>query len=153
MKKIKVTKEFLERLGFTRCDEDGQLWKGDYKQTYVKIWARHKYGRDKYYWAFPYYDSEYYAKQMIRYKEGKIKTRPSGVKMMLVSRAVYAWFNGETPDGLDICHRDDEPDNNYFENLVALTHGDNIRNRKIQGSKKTNYYTVNGLVNENEENN
>lgn len=37
MKKKKLTREFLEKLGFTRCDENGQLWKGDYKQKYNKV--------------------------------------------------------------------------------------------------------------------
>ena len=70
MKKLKITREQLEKLGFTRCDENGQLWKGDYKQTYNQVWARHKYGKDKYYWVFSYYDADLYAQQMIKFKNG-----------------------------------------------------------------------------------
>ena len=64
MKKLKITKEQLEKIGITRC-EDGQFWKGDFKVSYSKIWCRHKYGNDKYYLAFSYYDADLYAKQMI----------------------------------------------------------------------------------------
>ena len=88
---------------------------------------------------------------MVKFKNGELKNRPAGIKMMLVARAVYAWFHGETPDNKDICHKDDNPDNNHIDNLEALSHGENIRNRKIKGAcKYRNYYTVNGLVKENE---
>lgn len=133
MKKLKITREWLEKLGFTDCDRNGQLYKGDYPIKYCKVWAKHKYGKDKYYLAFAYYDSEYYYKQLERFKNGEIKYRPSGVKMMLVHRAVYAWFNGETPDNLDVCHKDDNVENNCIDNLKADTHGNNIRERKFAG--------------------
>lgn len=133
MKKKKITREFLQKLGFTHCDPNtGQLYKGDFKQAYVKIWARHKYGKDKYYWAFAYYDPEYYQEQMVKFKEGKLKNRPTGIKMMLVHRAVYAWFNLETPEDMDVCHVDDNSDDNSIEHLTLMTHGDNIRRRAIQ---------------------
>lgn len=157
MKKLKITREFLEKLGFTDCDpETGQLWKGPYKQTYNKVWSKKKFGKDKYYWGFSYYDPDLYAEQMKLYKEGKWikkdgtpkKGRPTGIKIMLVHRAVYAWFYGETPDGLDVCHDDDDPDNNSKDNIVKDTHANNIRKRKIQGCKQVNYYTVNGLTKE-----
>lgn len=133
MKKLKVTRQQLEKLGFTRCDENGQLWKGDYKQTYNQVWARHKYGNDKYYWVFSYYDADYYAQQMIKFKNGELKNRPTGIRLMLVHRAVYAWFNGETPETMDVCHIDDDVDNNCINNLKADTHGNNIRARKVAG--------------------
>lgn len=37
MKKLKVTKEFLKSIGITRCDENGQLYRGDYPVSYSKI--------------------------------------------------------------------------------------------------------------------
>lgn len=141
MKKKQITKEFLEKLGFTYCDPTtGQFYKGDYKQTYNKVWARKKWGTDKYYWVFSYYDADLYAEQMDLYKKGLwVKkngqpklSKPTGISMMLVHRAVYAWFKGETPDDLDICHRDDNVDRNGIDNLKADTHGNNIRERKIQ---------------------
>ena len=51
---------------------------------------------------------------------------------MLVHRAVYAWFNGETPDNMDVCHKDDDVENNCIDNLKADTHGNNIRERRVQ---------------------
>ena len=131
MKKLKITREFLEKIGITDCI-NGQFYKGDFKQTYCKVWARHKYGNDKYYLCFSYYDSDYYAQQMIKWRNGEIKSRPNGIRLMLVHRAVYAWFNGETPDNMDVCHIDDDVENNCIENLKADTHGNNIRARKIQ---------------------
>lgn len=142
MKKKQITKEFLEKLGFTYCDPaTGQFYKGDYKQTYNKIWARHKYGNDKYYWAFSYYDADLYAEQMELYKKGLwVKKngepksyKPTGISMMLVHRAVWAWFNSDTPNDLDVCHKDDNVDNNAIDNLKADTHGNNIRERKFAG--------------------
>lgn len=141
MKKKIITREFLQKLGFTHCDPNtGQLYKGEYKQTYNKIWAKHKYGNDKYYWAFSYYDADLYQEQMKLYnegkwvnKEGKPKSyKPTGISMMLVHRAVYAWFNLETPSDMDVCHIDDNVDNNSIENLKSDTHGNNIRERKVQ---------------------
>lgn len=141
MKKIKITREFLESLGITRC-ENGHFYKGDFEVKYYKIWAKHKYGADKYYWAFAYYDAEYFAKQMEKFKAGLTKYRPSGSKVMLVHRAVWAWYNGQTPDGMDVCHKDDDVDNNCIDNLMADTHGNNIRARLIQGSKYNNCNTI-----------
>lgn len=133
MKKLKITREKLEKLGFTHCDPNtGQFYKRNWKQHYCKVWAKHKYGNDKYYWVFNYYDPDYYTEQMARWKKGERKTKPNGIRLMLVHRAVYAWFNFETPDNMDICHKDDNVDNNCIENLIADTHGNNIRARKVQ---------------------
>ena len=66
-------------------------------------------------------------------KQGKPKSyRPTGISMMLVHRAVYAWFNMETPGDMDVCHIDDNVDNNSIENLKSDTHGNNIRERAVQ---------------------
>ena len=132
MKKVKLTKNYLESLGITRCDENGQLWSNDYPIHYFKVWCKHKYGNDKYYWAFVLYDKELYQSEMVRFKAGERKRRPTGIRTILVSRAVYAWIHGETPDGLDICHLNDNQDDNRPEMLVALTHRENIRNKKIK---------------------
>lgn len=133
MKKQKITKEFLQKIGFTYCDpETGQLYKGDYKQTYNKVWARKKWGKDKYYWVFSYYDADYYAEQMVKFKAGKLKSKPTGVRLMLVHRAVWAWFKGETPDDMDVCHIEDDVDDNCIDHLTIMSHGDNIRARKVQ---------------------
>ena len=134
MKKLKITREFLQKIGFTHCI-DGQLYKGDFKQTYNKVWAKHKYGNDKYYLVFSYYDADYYAQQMIKWRNGELRRKPNGIRLMLVHRAVYAWYNGETPDDMDVCHKDDNVENNCIENLIADTHGNNIRARKFAGGR------------------
>ena len=77
------------------------------------------------------------------FKEGKWvkkngepkKTKPTGISLMLVHRAVYAWFYFETPDNMDVCHIDDNVENNCIENLKADTHGNNIRARKVAGGR------------------
>ena len=151
VEKKKITREWLEGLGITDIDSNGQIWKGQFPMKYSKIWARHKYGKDKFYYCINVYDKDYYQEQMIKWKEGKLKQRPTGVKPYLVHRIIWAWFYGETPEhGYDVCHKDDDPTNNSIDNLQVLSHGDNIRNRKIAGSRWTNYYTVNGLVKDND---
>lgn len=85
---------------------------------------------------------------MKQYREGKWvkkngqpkKTKPTGISLMLVHRAVYAWFYLETPDNMDVCHKDDDVENNCIENLVADTHGNNIRARKSAGHGSSKKY-------------
>lgn len=36
MNKKKITREFLERIGMTRC-ENGQFYKGDFQVSYHKV--------------------------------------------------------------------------------------------------------------------
>lgn len=48
-------------------------------------------------------------------------------------RLVYISFNGPVPEGLEVCHKDDDKENNFVENLVADTRFRNMRDRVING--------------------
>lgn len=67
------------------------------------------------------------------------KYRPTGITQMLVHRAVWAWYNGETPydpnKNLDVCHKHDEVDNNDINNLYVDAHINNIHARKVAGGR------------------
>ena len=143
MKKTKITREYLERIGITDCI-NGQFYKGKYPVSYHKIWCKHdESGNHKYYWAFTYYSAEIYEKQMELYRAGKWldkegnpkKHKPNGNSQFLVHRAVWAWYNGETPEdpirNLDVCHYHDDVDNNDINNLYIDDHIGNIHARKV----------------------
>ena len=50
------------------------------------------------------------------------------------SRLVYAWFNGDIPEGnYDIDHIDNDTLNNFPENLRLVTHKENIQKRPNHG--------------------
>ena len=48
-----------------------------------------------------------------------------------LSRFIYAWFNGEVPEGMVVDHIDNNPFNNRIENLQILTPEDNLKKRFI----------------------
>lgn len=52
-------------------------------------------------------------------------------KHFLVHRAVWEAFNGPIPEKYDIDHIDGNPLNNCLDNLRAVTHSENLKNRKI----------------------
>lgn len=59
----------------------------------------------------------------------------------LVHRAVWEAFNGPIPEGYDIDHIDGDPHNNYLNNLRAVTHVENLKNRNIDFSYvSANFY-------------
>lgn len=132
-RKISISKEWLQSLGITHVTEDGRIFnkKGELKQYTVK--AIHKYGEDRCYPVVSIYDPKLHEKQ-----KSKGKAAP-GNRMLLVSRVVFAWFNGVCPDDYDVDHIDDNQFNNSISNLQLLTRTDNLRKR---GPGK-NRWTVN----------
>jgi len=48
-------------------------------------------------------------------------------------RLVYVAFNGSVPEGLEVCHKDYNKDNNFVNNLVADTRSQNMRDRVNNG--------------------
>ena len=133
MRKNVITKEELMRLGVTEVTEDGRVFRDGYEMKPQKVWAKHKWGKDKYYYVLIFYDPLVYAKQA----EMRRKTK-NGVRPILLHRVVYAWFHCSTPlDTMDICHLDDNPDNNNINNLKAVTHRENINMRKGNKCKYT----------------
>lgn len=54
-------------------------------------------------------------------------------KPTLVHRAVLTAFIGECPDGMECCHRNDDPQNNRLENLYWGTRSQNQLDRARNG--------------------
>lgn len=85
--------------------------------------AHHQYGKDKTYLLvniklkFPDYD------------------KPRNVTIPL-HRLVYVYFKGNYPEGYDIAHLDDDPFNCAIDNLEAMPHKDNIKDRKFNGANQ-----------------
>ena len=52
-------------------------------------------------------------------------------KRIFIHRLVYQTFIGEIPNGYQIDHRDNNPQNNKLENLQLLTHSENNKKRFI----------------------
>ena len=52
----------------------------------------------------------------------------------LVHRLVYTVFNGHIADGLFICHKDGNPENNKLENLYAGTQSQNMKDTVKHGT-------------------
>lgn len=57
-------------------------------------------------------------------------------KKHVVSRLVYKTFVGEIPNGYQIDHKDNNPENNHFENLQILTARENSIKRSYDNNKK-----------------
>lgn len=63
-------------------------------------------------------------------------------KMFDWHRIVYEHFNGKIPDGMDVDHKDNNPDNNLIDNLQLLTHKDNCRFRNKNKNNSTGFAGV-----------
>lgn len=123
IRKISISKEWLQSLGITDVTEDGRIFnkKGELKQYTVK--AKHKYGADRIYPVISVYDSNLHSEQK---RKGKIAP---GIRVLVVSRVVFAWFNSICPDNYDVDHIDDNQFNNAISNLQLLTRTENLRKR------------------------
>ena len=128
---FQITREYLIKMGVTNITEDGRVFKGDYEMSQFKITRKHKFSDDVSYYVFQLYDPEIYQRQ--RQKDGSSKH--PGQRIILTHRAVFAWYYGSCPKGCDIDHIDGNPFNNNINNLRAIPHRENIRQRKIQGNQ------------------
>ena len=54
-------------------------------------------------------------------------------KQLLVHRWIWEQANGPIPDGLFVCHRDDDPLNVNLDNLFLGTHSDNMQDMLAKG--------------------
>ena len=123
-KRKTITKEWLQTLGITDVTKDGKItYKGKIAKEY-KATCKHKHGTDKSYPIISLYDSELYKEQL---ESGS--TLKTGQRQLLVSRIVYAWFNGICPAEYDVDHIDNNPFNNNLSNLQLLTRKENLSRR------------------------
>lgn len=58
----------------------------------------------------------------------------NGGKSYRVHKLVMEAFAGPCPSGLEVCHRDDDPDNNHLTNLVYGTRSRNMLDRVANGT-------------------
>ena len=75
------------------------------------------------------------------YRAVRIKNKDGIQKSFYLHRLIWQAFNGNIPEGLEVCHEDCNRDNNRLSNLRLLTHTQNCRNP--QSIK--NYRTANQL--------
>lgn len=52
-------------------------------------------------------------------------------KYFMISRLVYSAFNGEIPNGYEVDHLNNNPQDNRLDNLQLLSHSDNLKKRFI----------------------
>ena len=64
-------------------------------------------------------------KDYIKYKHKRIGGRKG--KMRLAHHLVWEEHNGEIPEGYEIHHKDNNPQNNHILNLMCLTRQDHLR--------------------------
>ena len=52
-----------------------------------------------------------------------------------LARIIYAWFNGEVPEGLVVDHINNDPFDNRVENLQIMTQAKNLEKRYVDNKK------------------
>ena len=120
-----LNKEVLVK-EFRLYEENGAIYvdrprkgKTNIEDLISTIRTNHKYGEDR----------EYQIYQLRNYDKNKTAN-------LTKHRLLYAWYIGEIPDGYDVDHIDDNPNNNSLDNLQIMTHKDNIAKR---GKGKNQY--------------
>lgn len=143
-KRKEITKEWLKTLGITDVTKEGKIYiKDALAKEYLAV-CRHKHGKDKKYPIIVVYDPELYKEQIAR-----DSYRP-GVRQILVSRVVYAWFNDVCPAEYDVDHIDNNPFNNTIYNLQLLTRKENLA-RRLQRNQVTCHMSDDELIKYNTE--
>ena len=122
--RLTITKEWLQSVGITEITEDGKVFTkhGERKPTIAT--CKHKHGKDKQYPVIAVYDPELYKDQKSRGKDCP------GMRLLLLSRVVYAWFHEICPAEYDVDHIDNNPFNNSISNLQLLTRKQNLNRRE-----------------------
>ena len=140
MKRLEITKEWLLERGITNVTEDGDV---TYNGKVLKHWvvkATRKYTKGKQYPTIMIFDPDVYEAQK---KKKGTSVGCAGQRILLLSRVVWAWFNGVCPSELDVDHKDNNPFNNHFSynpeesNLQLLTRKENMAKKP----RKNNQYT------------
>lgn len=140
----RLTRKELEDLGVLDLLFDGKRWgvtrlwwkcgargpsRTEDKKIKKEIWekyvpSKHKYSSDK---TYP----------VITFSKGP----KEGNLCVVVSRLVYAWYNGEVPEGYVVDHINNDPFDNRLENLQLLTDRENnIKRFSDNGKKCFNQY-------------
>ena len=62
------------------------------------------------------------------YRTVRLMNKDGVLKSFYLHRLIWQAFNGDIPEGLEVCHEDCNRDNNRLSNLRLLTHTQNCRN-------------------------
>lgn len=125
MTKEKLREEHIELIANDNCFGGWEVYQyrtdctGRFKSrrpVYVITTHKHPYGLDK---AYPVVSVV-------------IDNKP---RMVTLHKLVWIYFNGNYPEGYDICHKDDDAFNCHLENLEVKTHIENIRDKKVFGNQ------------------
>lgn len=122
-----LTRDYLERLGVAEITEDGNVYLcSKTGELYIaNIGVSEKKSRfcvQKYH-HFSIYDPDIY-------QANKNKYPSAGMKKIILSRAIYAWFYNEVPAGMDVDHINNDSLDDRLENLQLLTRKENLAKRK-----------------------
>ena len=122
-----LTRDYLERLGVVKITEDGNVYLCDktggvYLANIGLSEKKSRFGIQKYH-HFSIYDPDIY-------QANKNKYPSAGMKKVILSRAMYAWFYNEAPAGMDVDHINGDSLDDRIENLQLLTRKENLAKRK-----------------------
>lgn len=125
-----LTRQYLEDHGIANITEDGHVFRTDGLEVhYTKLVKYTKWDHQDYL-AFYVYDREIY----------KSSNKKRSTKLIVLSRAIYAWYHGYTPYNLDVDHIDDDSLNNHISNLQLLTRAQNLAKRKGHINQYDGYF-------------
>lgn len=119
--KLRITKEWLQQHGIVDVSKDGVVTGVKGEKRVLTITTKHPYGKDKSYHAITVYDSDLYKEK---------KGRGGGIRTLLLSRVMYAWYHDVCPEDFDVDHIDNNSLNDTLDNLRLLSRGDNNRRHK-----------------------
>jgi hypothetical protein len=117
--KLRITKEWLQQHGIVDVSKDGVVTGVKGEKKVFTITTKHPYGKDKSYHAITVYDSDLYKEKGY-----------GGIRTLLLSRVMYAWYHDVCPEDFDVDHIDNNSLNDTLDNLRLLSRGDNNRRHK-----------------------
>lgn len=117
--KLRITKEWLQQHGIVDVSKDGVVTGVKGEKKVLTITTKHPYGKDKSYHVITVYDSDLYKEKGY-----------GGIRTLLLSRVMYAWYYGVCPEDFDVDHIDNNSLNDTLDNLRLLSRGDNNRRHK-----------------------
>ena len=128
-KPTELTKKELMRLGITEVTEDGQVFIGDRR---LKSYIQSKKTRfnTQQYRTVHLYDRDVYQAQKEKYGGKYTPGKTLGIRIIVLSRLMYAWHRGIAPANMDVDHIDRNSLNDTISNLQLLSRQENLAKRK-----------------------
>ena len=127
--RVTITREWLEKNGVTDVSRDGTIYKwGEVANVNIAKCPHKVSGKTKAYPVVLIFDTEKY--ELLKQDFCPLDASHKASRGYLVSRIVYAWYNGICPAELDVDHIDNDPFNNSIDNLQLLTRKENLSRRK-----------------------